>query len=120
MLNFIKDALKGSSAQAPAPTSIVHSSQSAMDALLDMQRQKQAELDKLKDEHNLRQKEIDQRKAEAALKQKTMMAVVDLQGSIKAMQAQLQADDLASQEADQLLIDTDAEIWQVLDQLRNA
>jgi hypothetical protein len=112
MFNFFK----GQSVQPH----IQHSSQDAMDALLQIQKEKQEELKKLKEEHDKRQAVIDAKKKEAELKQKAMMAVVEVQKSIKQMTAQLDADVLASDEADLVLEQTDADIWEMIQMLRNA
>jgi hypothetical protein len=117
MLGFIKSAL-GQSAPVQS-TKVVHSSTTAMDALIQLQKDKEEELKRMNDEVKARDKLAKEKEQEAKLKQETMMRVVQVQASIKAAMDQLHEQDAQLDSLDKTLEAVDNEVWEFINTIRN-
>jgi hypothetical protein len=117
MLNFIKSAL-GQSAPVQS-TKVVHSSIDAMDALIQLQKDKEVQLKKLQDQVEEQNRLLRAKESEAKLKQDAMMRVVEVQTSIAKAKAQIQEGHQKMAEMDQALIDTDQEVWDFIQKARS-
>lgn len=110
--------LKGQPAQ-PKTAAMVHSSSDVMNELLQLQKEKQEQLRAIQAEQKKQQDLITAKQKEAKIKQDTMLAVMELQMSIEQAVAQMKADETTMQEADQLLVDRDAEVLKFISKIRN-
>lgn len=116
MLNFIKSALSQS---VPVQSNVIHSSPDAMDVLIQLQKDKEVQLKKLQDQVDEQNRLLKAKENEAKLKQDAMMKVVEVQTSIALAMAQIQEGHQKMSEMDQVLIDTDQEVWDFIQKARS-